>query len=51
MGKGKGKGRKALKNLAPKKVESKRAGQVKGGAAGPGGQTEDDIYIGSKVRG
>jgi len=35
-----------VKDLASKKLEAKKAGSVKGGRAGPGTQTEDEIYIG-----
>jgi hypothetical protein len=37
-----------VKNLAPKKVDAKKAAQVKGG--GPGTQTEDEAFIGRSVR-
>jgi hypothetical protein len=44
----KAKQRKPLKDLAPRKVEAKKAGKVKGG--GPGTQTEDEAYIGRSKR-
>jgi hypothetical protein len=39
---------KAIKDLSPKKVDPKKAADVKGG--GPGTQTEDEAYIGRSVR-
>jgi len=41
---------KKAKDLPAKKVDAKKADQVKGGTRGPGTQTEDDIYVGRTLR-
>ncbi len=37
-----------VKDLPAKKLNAKKAGNVKGG--GPGTQTEDDVYVGVRRR-
>jgi hypothetical protein len=39
---------KKMKDLPGKKLNAKKAGNVKGG--GPGTQTEDDLYVGVRRR-
>ena len=39
-----------LPDLPQQPVTEKTAGDVKGGAMGPGTQTEDDVYVGIRKR-
>jgi hypothetical protein len=41
---------KAVESLPEKPLTNKDADSIKGGAMGPGTQTEDDIYVGVKKR-
>ena len=39
-------GNKKMTDLPAKKVTPEQEGNTKGGRAGPGTQTEDDVYVG-----